>query len=173
MESIDKFPVKELPNRYCIGRTALYTRFDAARIKPKKEGLRSYVSGEELEELDRLDSHIKSGGSLDGFKAALDGKLIIESPQWSDGFNETLVLVEAITKHFAAPPIQPDPLAKLKALEYAASHGFLLTTAQVRELSGATPKGSEFVRGVFRFERRGKIGVQAAWMVTQDLLIDG
>jgi len=62
-----KFPVKDLQNRYNLGRTALYTRFAAALITPEKDGIRSYISGEELEELDRLDNHIKTGGKLEDF----------------------------------------------------------------------------------------------------------
>lgn len=61
MSEIDRVLVKELESRYQIGKTALYSRLNALGITPIKEGKRSYISGEQLAELDKLDGHIKSG----------------------------------------------------------------------------------------------------------------
>ncbi|NEN95024.1 MAG: hypothetical protein F6K50_05625 [Moorea sp. SIO3I7] len=63
-QEIDKIPVKDLQSRYNIGRSALYERFKHANIKPNKEGTRSFVSGEQLEELDCLHNHLERGGLL-------------------------------------------------------------------------------------------------------------
>jgi hypothetical protein len=81
-----------------------------------------------------------------------------------DNFNETLQLVKAIARHFAA---NQDPLAKYKALEYAANHIMLLPTSKVKELIGAKPSKSHFQRGTFIFtkEEDTKIGRETAWRV--------
>jgi hypothetical protein len=70
-----------------------------------------------------------------------------------DNFNETLQLVKAIAQHFAA---SQDPLAKYKALEYAANHIMLLPTSKIQELTGAKPSKSSFQRGIFIFYQNRK-----------------
>jgi hypothetical protein len=81
-----------------------------------------------------------------------------------DNFNETLQLVKAIAQHFAA---SQDPLAKYKALEYAANHIMLLPTSKIQELTGAKPSKSSFQRGIFIFTKieNTKIGRETAWRV--------
>jgi len=64
---LDNFPVSNLQNRYSIGRTKVYTRLEALNIKAKKFGNKSFVNASQLEKLDRLDKHIKSGGTLAEF----------------------------------------------------------------------------------------------------------
>lgn len=163
-----KFPVKDLQNRYNLGRTALYARFAAALITPEKDGIRSYISGEELEELDRLDSHIKTGGKLEDFQPTNNQSLVVSqesavngTPRSADNFNETLQLIEAIARHFQ----QRDPLQHYAALERAIASGWLLSTAEVRSLISTKPHGDRFQHGSFVFVKSGKIGAQAAWKV--------
>jgi hypothetical protein len=81
-----------------------------------------------------------------------------------DNFNKTLQLVKAIARHFAA---SQDPLAKYKALEYAANHIMLLPTSKIQELTGAKPSKSSFQRGIFIFTKieNTKIGRETAWRV--------
>ena len=81
-----------------------------------------------------------------------------------DNFNETLQLVEAIARHFAT---NQDPLAKYKALEYAANHIMLLPTSKIKELTGGRPSKSHFQRGIFIFTKieNTKIGRETAWRV--------
>jgi len=168
MNEINKFPVKDLPNRYSVRRTALYARFTAANITPEKDGTRSYISGEELEELDRLDSHIKTGGKLEDFQPTNNQSLVISQESavngtpTADNFNETLQLVEAIARHFQQ---QRDPLQHYGALERAIASGWLLSTSEVRALISTKPHGERFQHGSFVFIKSGKIGAQAAWKV--------
>ena len=170
MNEINKFPVKDLPSRYNVGRTALYARFTAALITPEKDGTRSYISGKELEELDRLDSHIKTGGKLEDFQSANNQSLVVSqesavnegAARSADNFNETLQLVEAIARHFQQ---QRDPLQHYAALERAIASGWLLSTSEVRSLIGTKPHGDRFQHGSFVFVKSGKIGNQAAWKV--------
>jgi hypothetical protein len=170
MNEISKFPVKDLRNRYSVGRTALYARFTAANITPEKDGTRSYISGEELAELDRLDSHIKTGGKLEDFQPANNQSLVVSQESavngtpTADNFNETLQLVEAIARHFQQ---QREPLQHYAELERAIASGWLLSTAEVRSLISTKPHGDRFQHGSFIFVRAGKIGAQSAWRVAK------
>jgi hypothetical protein len=169
MSEINKLPIKDLPNRYNIRRTALYTRFAAANITPEKDGTRAYISKEELAELDRLDSHIKTGGKLEDFQPIRDQSLVISqqsavnevAPRSADNFTETLQLVEVIARHFQ----QRDPLQHYAELERAIANSWLLSTAEVRSLISTKPHGERFQHGSFVFIKSGKIGAQAAWKV--------
>jgi len=101
----------------------------------------------------------KSTGQLDKSTGQLD-----KSTGQLDNFNETLQLVKAITRHFAA---SQDPLAKYKALEYAANHIMLLPTSKIQELTGAKPSKRHFQRGIFIFTKieNTKIRRETAWRV--------
>ncbi len=169
MADIDRFPVKDLSNRYSVGRTALYERFKVAGIFPEKDGTRSYISREQLQELDRLDNHIKSGGKLENFKSKLPVNEVSIAVVSSNGgeieennLAETLALVEAIAKHFSQPQ---DLMAEYKALIFAVENKLLLPSSKIQQLIGTKPKGEIFQYGSFNFVRSGKIGNQSAWLV--------
>lgn len=73
--------------------------------------------------------------------------------------NKTLQLAEALTQHL-------DPVAKYKALEYAANHIMLLPTSKIKELTGVKPSKNRFQRGTFIFSKtEKKIGRETAWQV--------
>jgi hypothetical protein len=63
------------------------------------------------------------------------------------------------------------PLSPHRELEAAAEKGWLLTTAEVRELIGVkptVPKGEDsYQRGCWLFTKAGKIGSQTAWRVSK------
>lgn len=50
-------------------------------------------------------------------------------------------------------------------LQQVVDNGWILSTAEVRELIGVKPRKSPFVRGAFQFTKCGKIGNQSAWSV--------
>ena len=144
----------------------------ALQIVPVSRG---GISSQALDEVDKLNEFMKnnpgakiwefprdveslSSGQLDNSTGQLD-----KSSGQLDNFNETLQLVEAIARHFAA---NQDPLEKYKALEYAASHTILLPTSKIKELTGAKPRKSHFQRGTFIFTKtENKIGQETAWQV--------
>jgi hypothetical protein len=66
---IDRYPVKELPGRYEINRSVLYSRLKALNIQPHPSGKQSYVTGEELDLLDKLHQHLQKGGITSEFVA--------------------------------------------------------------------------------------------------------
>lgn len=65
--TIDQYSIADLCDRYQLGRTALYDRFNALDIKPEKRKNRAYLSAEQVEQLDRLDAHLKRGDTLVSF----------------------------------------------------------------------------------------------------------
>ena len=158
--------ISELQARYSLSsKQSVYDRMKALQIVPVSRGK---ISSQALDELDKLDKFMKKnpGAKIWEFPRDVEyessGQLDKSTGQL-DNFNETLQLVEAIARHFAA---NQDPLAKYKALEYAATHNILLPTSKVKELIGAKPRKSHFQRGAFIFNKtKNKIGQETAWKV--------
>jgi hypothetical protein len=165
------YKISKLQARYGLSsKQSVYDRMKALQIVPVSRG---EISSQALDELDELDKFMKknpgakiwefprdvehlSSGQLDKSTGQLD-----KSTGQLDNFNETLQLVEAIARHFAA---NQDPLTKYKALEYAANHIMLLPTSKIKELTGAKPSKSQFQRGTFIFTKTDiKIGQESAW----------
>ena len=59
---IDRIPLSQLPSRYSIARSALYTRLKDLQIEPTKEGRKAYIDADQLQLLDDLHQHIQQGG---------------------------------------------------------------------------------------------------------------
>jgi hypothetical protein len=158
------YKISELQARYSLSsKQSVYDRMKALQIVPVSRG---EISSQALDKLDELDKFMKKnpGAKIWEFPRDVEyessGQLDKSSGQL-DNFNETLQLVEAIARHFAA---NQDPLAKYKALEYAANHIMLLPTSKVKELIGAKPSKSQFQRGTFVFTKTDiKIGRESAW----------
>jgi len=64
---IDRVPLTQLPSRYGIARSALYTRLKDLKIEPAKDGKRAYVNAEQLQLLDALHEHIQKVGTTGEF----------------------------------------------------------------------------------------------------------
>ncbi|NEP31750.1 hypothetical protein [Moorena sp. SIO3B2] len=194
-QEIDKFPIKDLQTRYNIGRSALYERFKHANIKPNKEGTRSFISGEQLEELDRLNTHLERGGTFEDFEPLLtegftedsqEGISLDSSPDSSPDVHRTRfwnaerealeVFINTIASGIERANInrmQPlSPIEYMQQLKMAAEERWLLTTSEVRELIKVKPhtrKGEDtYRRGSWVFVKSGKIGRETAWRVEQE-----
>jgi len=165
--------ISELQTRYGLNsKQSVYDRMKALQIKSVNRG---EISSESLDKLDKLnefmennpgtaiwefprDTEALSSGQLDKPTGQLD-----KSSGQLDNFSEILQLVEAIARHFT----NQDPLAKYKALEYAANHIIFLPSSKIAELTGATPRKIHFRRGTFVFTKieGSKIGRESAWRV--------
>jgi hypothetical protein len=158
------YKISELQTRYDLSsKQSVYDRMKALQIVPVSRGK---ISSQALDELDKLDKFMKKnpGAKIWEFPRDVEyessGQLDKSTGQL-DNFNETLQLVEAIARHFVA---NQDPLAKYKALEYAANHIMLLPTSKVKELIGTKPSKNQFQRGTFVFTKTDlKIGRETAW----------
>ncbi|NEO22240.1 hypothetical protein [Moorena sp. SIO4A5] len=171
-QEIDKIPVKDLQSRYNIGRSALYERFKHANIKPNKEGTRSFVSGEQLEELDRLHNHLERDGTFEDFETLLTQEFTENSQEaislnsspdspvdvhrtssWEVEREPLEVLIDAMKQSFryaitygASLPNAGKPVTVIdrhQQLKVAAEEGWLLTTLEVKELIGVKPQAGK------------------------------
>ena len=179
-----ELPVADLPNRYNVARSQVYSRLDALKqrdptLVPEKRGKKAYVSGHLLELMDSLHVLISQQGET--VSEAVDTVLNIPSqtrPMRPTGQpdrtqdsaivttdempSELALLASAIAAN--QPP--PDPLARYRQLEEIAANGWQLPTSELAELLGLkTLSGSELERYGFRFVKVGKAGVESAWKV--------
>jgi hypothetical protein len=169
MTDIDPYPVSSLTNRYNIGKQAVYNRLEALKIKPVHQSNRSYISGYQLQELDRLHQHIASGGTMADFETSTTSSPLspVDSLDVSSGLAHTDDLVRLVERIAAAIRPTTEPLAHWEQLEEAVAHNWLLTSADVKRVIGVKPKGDSFPRGSFTFIRSGTIGNQTAWRVVK------
>lgn len=164
---METYPISELQQRYGLtSRQAVYDRIKALSIEPIARGK---LSSEQLDKLDKLDKHLKSGGTLSDFESSRTEVFRAEAaiePAAATAINQDrenfLELIEAIARHISATR---DPLQHYAALERAIASGWILTTAEVRALIGVKPSGDRFKRGAFAFIRADKVGSQAGWKV--------
>ena len=187
---IDRFPVSDLPDRYSIGRTALYERMGVLAIKPEKQGNKSYVSGQQLQALDDLDNHVKRGGVLSDFSGCVQRtfteqseQLIVSSPSQltsstSSGLPALIEgAVESLVSRLAPLFSTPQPLkagmrlAHLRELEEAYEKCWLLSTSEVADLLGLSVNtvrgyGNSFEEAGFVFTRSGnRSRGEIAWKI--------
>jgi hypothetical protein len=74
---IDRIPLSQLPSRYSIARSALYTRLKDLNIEPIKEGRKAYIDGQQLQLLDALHQHIQKGGTTNQRRCIFAGLYIM------------------------------------------------------------------------------------------------
>jgi hypothetical protein len=183
--------VKDLCDRYSLSsRKSLYSRLNALSLELGKDAQgRSYATPEQLEQLDQLHQHLKDGGILTNFTPVTPVVITTQhtAQPAESGFtlttqhttqHGTQLTTQAITPEFLgefagaiASRLIVSPLSPHRELEEAAEKGWLLTTAEVRELIGVKPtaaKGEDsYQRGCWAFTKAGKIGSQTAWRVSK------
>ncbi|MGB0564700.1 MAG: hypothetical protein ACPGVO_23315 [Spirulinaceae cyanobacterium] len=74
-------------------------------------------------------------------------------------------LLQTIQRPIPTPPPNRPPLYVWEQLEQACEKGWLLTSSQVKDLTGIHPNGDVCEYGAFSFQRHGKIGREAGWEV--------
>ena len=148
MTDIDPYPVAELQNRYNLGKQAVYNRLDALKIKPSKQGNRSYITLEQLHLLDQLHEHIANGGTMADFQSPpMESTFgLVDSVDKPTGLSRTDDLISLIERIVAAVKPTREPLAHLEQLEKAFANNWLITTSEVQKLIGVKPKGERFIK---------------------------
>lgn len=165
---VSAVPTADLQSKYGITKSTLYKRLESLDIEPYKKGTRSFILGNDVELLDRFDRWIRDGGSAKTFEKPVRiprAEIVSISSNSSQETNEILILIEAISRHFAKQ--STDPIANVKALVYLADNLIIVPTSKVRELIGIKPRGDIYQWGSFIFERRGKLGRESGWSVTK------
>ena len=74
-------------------------------------------------------------------------------------------LIKAITQ--ATAP-RRDILHNYHALEDAVEHQWIISSSNVRELTGSTPHGEVFIWANFEFVKVGKVGRESGWKVRNE-----
>lgn len=189
---IDRVPLSGLPSRYGIARSALYTRLKDLQIEPNKEGKKAYITTEQLQLLDDLHEHIGQGGTTNEFlkqkastrtgQSRTEGRTegseltVQDSPgQITLPPSGLVAVVEAIVKRVL--PRTGSRLSYLRELEEAYEKGWLLSTSELADLLGLSPKtiaayGSEFHDAGFVFTRAGtRRGGEIAWSINKSSLL--
>ncbi|NJK55588.1 MAG: hypothetical protein HC939_06135 [Pleurocapsa sp. SU_5_0] len=190
--SIDLVPLSQLPSRYGIARSNLYNRIKELKIESVKHGRKAFVTKAHLELLDGLHAHLERGGTIFGFIQLLKkqghqlthvthASTVDPSNSYSvdraDYIEPTISLnpaalvgvIETVVKKLV--PQSTNRLTYLKELEDAYQNGWLLSTSEVSDLLGLSPKtianyGTEFNDAGFSFTRAGtRKGGEIAWSI--------
>ncbi|ARV62849.1 hypothetical protein BZZ01_04585 [Nostocales cyanobacterium HT-58-2] len=160
---IDPFPIAALQDRYGLSSLqSVYDRLNGIKIKPV---IRGKISSDQLEILDRLDAHLKAGGTIGDFHhGKLERVEKTESTETIVQF-DTINWLSGMVEKLALARSADSPLAAYRELSEAAQQGWILPTSIVAELIGIKPRGDRFVRGNFVFLRVGKVGKERGWIV--------
>jgi hypothetical protein len=135
---------RQAAERYgCDNYSTFHNRMVKLGIKPERRGRQSFLNQEQIQLLDRLDTHLKSGGVFGNFQieegsttpiqeSSSSGKLVASKVNAiaSTGSIEIVAALQAVaTANY-------DILTPQKRLKEAADDGFVLTTEQVSKIVG-------------------------------------
>jgi hypothetical protein len=138
---------RQAAERYgCDNYSTFHNRMVKLGIKPERRGRQSFLSQEQIQLLDRLDTHLKSGGVFGNFQieeglttpiqeSSSSGKLVASkvsaiASSGSIGDIEIIAALQSLAmKNY-------DILTPQKRLKEAVENGFLLTTEQVSQILG-------------------------------------
>lgn len=141
-----------------------------AEISPVRQLDKPDLSSGQLDKFNlssgQLDKPDLSSGQLD--KSNLSSRQLDKSNLSSgqlDKPSDFIELVKEIANVLSTKTPQVSPAKRLASLEKIANNGWLISTAEVKQLIGTKPSGERFTRGSFAFIRSGKIGGQNAWKV--------
>lgn len=161
--------------------STFHNRMTKLGIKPERRGRSSYLSSVQIEQLDRLDQHLKSGGTFSNFVIEegevipiTKNKKVMELATTSDNSitpSGSIGDIEIIAALQALSQSNYDVLTPQKRLKEAAEEGFLLTTDQVSKIVGLSPSTiSSWKTGTtklgFTFTKQHE-GTSVVWKVSR------
>jgi hypothetical protein len=138
---------RQAAERYgCDNYSTFHNRMVKLGIKPERRGRQSFLNQEQIQLLDRLDTHLKSGGVFGNFQieeglttpiqeSSSSGKLVATkvsaiASSGSIGDIEIIAALQSLAmKNY-------DVLTPQKRLKEAVENDFLLTTEQVSQILG-------------------------------------
>lgn len=190
--SVDLIPLSQLPSRYGIARSNLYTRLKDLKIESVKQGRKAFVTAASLQLLDGLHAHLERGGNTPEFLKklqenhhnlvtipanSLENTNYFEPEYPSEptiALNPSALVgvIETVVKNLI--PTSRSRLTYMRELEEAYQHQWLLSTSELADLLGLTKKtvtnyGQEFSDAGFVFERAGiRKGGEIAWSIDKE-----
>lgn len=181
MDNTALTPISSLQERYGLSsRQAVYDRIAALKIEAVARGK---LSSDQVDKLDKLHKFLSSNpkAAIADFprEAEVSPVRKVDKPDLSSGQldksnlssgqldkpSDFIELVKEIASAMSAKAPQVSPAHRLADLEKIASNGWLISTAEAKQLVGTKPSGDRFTRGSFTLIRSGKIGGQNAWKV--------
>ena len=179
----------ELQSRYGLqSRKGLYARINALDlVLPKDRKRRSYATEEMVQELDKLDAHLKSGGELKSYIPTTHTEVMIPDDEVTEPPSKDELLQNRVTEPHSEDLLpqqvtllpkllsiienltsSKDPLLPNRLLKEAADNEYLLNSKQVKEIIGISPRGSIFSRYGYVFTKVGKDGVFSSYRVEKE-----
>ena len=161
--------IADLPDRYAIGKQAIYNRLEHLGIKPHKQGRNAFIWSDQLEVLDKLHAHLQAGGFLADFESPN-----VESSGLTSSLSQAMVQNLGSMRDVSDAPLlpiaialhsPPDPLLPHRQLKEVAEQGWQITTSQLKAIIGVAPR--ERVYGVYVFKQSGRIGRELGWCVEE------
>ncbi|HEY9649212.1 MAG TPA: hypothetical protein V6C95_01010 [Coleofasciculaceae cyanobacterium] len=171
------FPIKQLPERYGIARSAVYVRMKRLNVTPHTQGNRSYINASQLNLLDDLHDFLceDSSRTIDDFLRSLSAVEL--TPQ---AVSSTGQLTRQQTGHLPGQPLPEFPYKpeshaerlreRFEFLERASSRGWLLSTSDLALLIGLEPttvvRHEQLSRWGFTFVKCAeRTGREVNWVV--------
>ena len=189
--SVDLIPLSQLPSRYGIARSNLYTRLKDLKIESVKQGRKAFITTDSLQLLDGLHAHLEQGGTTSEFikliEQSAQNHQLVETTNRSPSVSNSLAaeysseptislnpvalvdVIETVVKRLI--PTSRSRLTYMRELEEAYQNQWLLSTSEVADLLGLNHKtitkyGQEFSDAGFLFERAGiRKGGEIAWSI--------
>jgi hypothetical protein len=167
------FKITELQSRYGLSsKQAVYDRIHKIGMIPIAKG---YISSEQLELMDKLDKHLKSGGTFKDWGIIPEVELqTLPTPTElseasNDGYLKAFEWMGGIIEKMLVQQTQVSPLARFEELEKAVKMGIILPTSAIAQLIKTKPRGDNFVYGSYTIVRKGKVGRESGWLVSKIL----
>ena len=176
---IDKMKTKLVAERYSIEYNSLHNRMTKLGIKPSKEGRESFLSGTDIELLDRLHTHLSISGNTFSNFVIEEGAIMPLEPKSLELTKSSKVntsIISSIPNELidilnVLAQRQYDILTPQKKLLEAAEYNFLLTTDQVSQILNFSKStisswksGTQKLGFIFT---RTKEGSQVLWSVSK------
>jgi len=126
--------------------STFHNRMVKLGIKPERRGRQSFLSQEQIQLLDRLDEHLRNGGTFGNFiieegatipmKKKTSSVELVTSNSHSIVSTGSIGNMELVSALQAVANANYDVLTPQKRLKEAAEEGFALTTEQVSRIVG-------------------------------------
>lgn len=161
--------ISTLQQRYGLNsKQAVYDRINGVGIIPAQKG---FVSAEQLDLLDRLDKHIRFGGAIADFPKTpeIDPETfpLIEQKTILTSQLDATDIIYKLLEVIGSEKESISRLERYRELEEIVSHGWVIPTSAVRQITGSTPRGVSFFYGCFSFSRDKKVGREVGWKVSK------
>ena len=139
---------RQAAERYgCDNYSTFHNRMVKLGIKPERRGRQSFLNQEQIQLLDRLDTHLKSGGVFGNFQideglttpiqeSSSSRKLVVASKVSAIASSGSIGDIEIIAALQSLAMKNYDVLTPQKRLQEAVDNDFLLTTEQVGQILG-------------------------------------